>query len=169
MKKTVGQVASILLNIEVTLLVIILIVMVGVPFFGITPYGVLSGSMSPAIQKGDLVLIDTNEKDSITEGDVIAFELASGDICTHRVNEISETGEITTKGDANSNVDAAKVTKDHVIGKEIMVIPKLGDFYGMMSANRFIFLAFILSITCLLLLLTKLKGDKNVSRTSDGS
>lgn len=159
--KKIGNIASILLTVEAIFLVAILVVAIVLPNFGITPYGVLSGSMRPIINPGDIVLIDKNAVNDVREGDVIAFELATGDICTHRVNDISETGEITTKGDANHDVDAAKITTNQVIGKEIMVIPRLGDAYTLMTENRPMFLAFILSLTCLLLLLTRLKGENN--------
>jgi hypothetical protein len=50
-------------------------------------------------------------------------------IVTHRIAGIS--GEnFVTKGDANNVIDPDEVTKDQIIGRPILIMPKLGFFLG---------------------------------------
>jgi len=101
---------------------------------GVTPFVVLSGSMSgdapDHIEIGDLVFVTDIETDRLAEGDVIAF-MDGSTIVTHRILEITdESGErkFLTKGDANNAVDQKLVEEENVIGIFRYRIPKLGDF-----------------------------------------
>src|SRR3990167_8864143 len=73
-----------------------------------TPYpmaAITSGSMWPALKKGDLVLIEGVEKNELKTGDIIVFENKERKNFTiHRVVDLSED-KIVTKGDANFNED----------------------------------------------------------------
>jgi signal peptidase I len=88
---------------------------------------VVSGSMRPILQPGDVVLISSSMR-PIEVGDVIAFShptLGSRDV-VHRVTGIGEDGSLTTKGDANKTVDPWIVGPSEVIGREVLAIPKVG-------------------------------------------
>ncbi|MDO4618736.1 MAG: signal peptidase I [Clostridia bacterium] len=107
--------------------------------FGVTPMGVLSGSMSGTapdhIEKGDLVFTfpcDTNE---LKVGDVITF-MEDGAVVTHRIIELVEEEGVTkfqTKGDANNTQDRYPIHPNDVIGKYKFRIPKLGEFADFMK------------------------------------
>jgi signal peptidase I len=108
---------------------------------------VVSESMRPKLNTGDIVIINpsTNQNISFASlkiGDIIAFEepkeeahAESKKIVVHRVHQISENlnGEriVTTKGDANDSpielVDFP-ITKDDFVGKVERNIPYLGLF-----------------------------------------
>lgn len=101
---------------------------------GVTPFVVLSGSMSgdapDHIEAGDLVFVTDIETDELEEGDVIAF-MDGSTIVTHRILEISgEDGQrkFLTKGDANNAADQKLVGEENVIGIFRYRIAKLGDF-----------------------------------------
>lgn len=85
---------------------------------------VASGSMEPNINVGDLVIINTRNKE-IVENDVITFTDASGSFVTHRVSE-SVTSGFITKGDANNAEDEDIVKKENVVGKYVFKIPYFG-------------------------------------------
>lgn len=86
---------------------------------GIKPAVVLSGSMEPTIQVGDLIFIHDADTGDLKEGDVICF-LSSGKAVTHRIAEVA-TGEdgspqYITQGDANNEKDQKAVTTDQIQG-----------------------------------------------------
>ena len=100
---------------------------------GFRPVIVLSGSMEPAIQTGDMILLHKADSSQLKEGDVICY-LVSGKAITHRIVEIT-TGEdgqtrYITQGDANNTADQQAVTADQIQGiwKGIR-IGGLGDCY----------------------------------------
>lgn len=117
--------------------------------FGIRPYAVRTGSMEPAVPKGSLCFVNHRAAfEEVREGDVIAFK--SGEMfVTHRAVSV-HNGGITTKGDANNNVDAARVTGESYIGKTVFWLPFLGELplFAQSGSGRFvfagIFLAFVL-------------------------
>lgn len=81
---------------------------------GMDAYTVLSGSMEPTLQIGDLVLIDTKDR-SIENGEIIAFYMG-GQVVVHRVVEVTEDGLYITKGDANETRDFTPVGEERIIG-----------------------------------------------------
>ncbi|SIS17789.1 signal peptidase I [Natronorubrum thiooxidans] len=85
---------------------------------------VLSGSMSPAIDPGDVVIVADRAPATIETNDVITFTRGTEETpVTHRVVgvEASETGvAFETRGDANSNVDASPVPGANVLGVVVL-------------------------------------------------
>ena len=95
--------------------------------FGLTSAIVISGSMEPEISINDYVLVC--EMKEYKKGDIIMYE--GGQIpVTHRITNIykDENGAewIVTKGDANNTEDEA-FTSDKIIGRVVLVLPKLGE------------------------------------------
>ncbi|WP_045522487.1 signal peptidase I [Neobacillus niacini] len=101
-------------------------------FFGFTPLTVLSNSMQPHLQSGDLIFIKKAEFEDIKVNDVITFKESDTKFITHRVIDVKEqagqAGQagLVTKGDNNNVEDSMIVTKDHFVGKQVAAIPKLG-------------------------------------------
>lgn len=97
--------------------------------FGIKFMSVLSGSMQPKIEVGDLVAIKSTVPKNIKKGDVITYRLTDDIFITHRVIDIiCDNGEylFITKGDANNIEDDEKVNSSRLIGKVFLVIPNGG-------------------------------------------
>lgn len=92
-----------------------------VSFLGYTYFEVASGSMSPTINKEDMVIVKLN--DNYEQEDIITYKL-NGDFITHRVKKI-DTSTVTTKGDANNTKDTP-ISKESILGKVVFVIPKFG-------------------------------------------
>ena len=88
---------------------------------GHLPLIVLTDSMYPLIQSGDLIICRTTEPESVRVGDVIAFFDPAGNgtsIVTHRVTEVTEqNGTIAwrTKGDNNNAEDTMLVPADKLV------------------------------------------------------
>ncbi len=91
---------------------------------------VLTASMTPAIEPGDVVIIDERDPASIAEGDVITFVRGDNDVpVTHRVIGTETVGggiAFETQGDANDAPDASLVPAENVLGAVMITIPYIG-------------------------------------------
>ena len=99
---------------------------------GMFPMIVLTDSMYPMIESGDLIICHTAEADEIKVDDVISFydPMGSGtSVVTHRVLEIMDEGgalSFRTKGDNNNAEDTVAVPAENLIGIYKSRIPKVG-------------------------------------------
>ncbi len=94
----------------------------------INGYGILdviSGSMEPTIKVGDLIVINTKDK-NINVGDVVTFYDVDMAFVTHRVVSINDDIMIT-KGDANDSLDDP-IPLNNIVGKYVFKINGLGSF-----------------------------------------
>ena len=83
-----------------------------------------SGSMEPALRKGDLLLVRADG--GLYPGDIVTYVSRGGSLITHRVVGHAEAGYIT-QGDANNIPDEA-VTQQRVLGRVVGVLPGMGGF-----------------------------------------
>ena len=123
---------------------------------GTLPLIVLTDSMYPVIESGDLIICHTAEPEDIKVGDVIAFfDPASNNsaIVTHRVLEvIEESGQIgwRTKGDNNNTEDRLPVYEDKLVAVyEGTRIPGAGNVALFMQTTP----GLIVCVVCPILLL----------------
>jgi len=104
----------------------------GIRIFGVQVYGVLTGSMEPTYPTGSLIYVSKVDASDLRVNDVITFSISPNVIATHRIVEIVPNENnpsivrYRTKGDANSDVDAALVSANNIIGKVNFAVPKLG-------------------------------------------
>jgi len=90
---------------------------------GWEPTVVSSGSMSPSLRVGDVVLIDRDSP--VNEGDIVAFQ-AGDHTVVHRAVGTTEEGEVTTRGDANRVDDSGSLGQEEIVGRARMVVPFIG-------------------------------------------
>jgi signal peptidase len=89
---------------------------------GFLPLIVLTDSMYPNIQSGDLIICRTADPESVEVGDVISFFDPDGDgksVVSHRVKAIvDEDGSLAfqTQGDANNVEDNSLVPAENLVG-----------------------------------------------------
>lgn len=113
---------------------VFLFLAVGPRFLGYQTSTMLTGSMSPGINPGDVVVSVKTPVSELKVGDVITYSIPIDDrrVETHRVMDIKrgDAGEtsVTTKGDANPGPDpwTAVLSEDYVYTKAA-VLPYLGD------------------------------------------
>jgi signal peptidase len=119
-------------------------------FFGIKTYVIISGSMEPQINIGDIVVIKSVSDDELQTGDIISFKKGQS-VITHRIASIdtNENGEkvIVTKGDNNNTEDSGTISFDDVEGKLIKIIPKFGKVVMFMQNKYFITIVLLLFYT----------------------
>lgn len=101
------------------------------------PTIILSNSMYPQIERGDMIISQKNYN-KIDINDIIEFRQGNM-LIIHRVVNIINTskGKIyITKGDNNKQKDSGFVTEDQITGKIVFTIPKIG--YPTIWAREFL-------------------------------
>lgn len=105
---------------------------------GLRPLVVRSGSMEPTIATGSMVLVKRIPASEIRLGDVVAVERPDHTRVTHRVLAIERRGatvELTMKGDANEDPDAAPVPVRHA-DRLVRQVPQIGRFAGWLATAQ---------------------------------
>lgn len=102
---------------------------------GYKPMSVLTGSMKPKINPGDLVIVNNiTDFNSVKLGSIVTYRNKENIFITHRVTEINNNKDGTktyvTKGDANPTVDIEPVTQNQLEGTCVALIPYIG-YMGM--------------------------------------
>jgi len=91
-------------------------------------FSVQSGSMEPNLHMGSLIFVKPQADYNV--GDIITRRTSNPRFTTtHRIASKETQGSETvfkTKGDANNAPDAENISKDSIVGKEVLTIPFLG-------------------------------------------
>jgi signal peptidase I len=117
-------------------LVVFCLVMLGgmlvhvMPHLGWLVDGVRSGSMSPALERGSLVIAEPVVASDIALGDIIIYSnegMTDNFIC-HRVVGMTRTLPLLfdTKGDANPFTDPEPVSPENIVARVAWDVPVLG-------------------------------------------
>lgn len=123
---------------------------------GYLPLIVLTDSMYPQIQSGDMIICHTDEPQNIQVGDVIAFFDPAGNgtsVVTHKVIELTEVdGEVAwvTQGIANNAADFLPVPADNLVGVYESRIPGLGNVVMFMQSTTGLIVCVVLPILLLI-------------------
>ena len=132
----------------------VLLMFATIPQLGNKALIVRSGSMAPAINAGDLVVVRPRDT-GYEEGEVIAYQSPANEevTVTHRVAERSPTTEgfeYITQGDANEERDAYRVQENQVLGRQLMVIPHVGRMLAL-GKTRIGFISFVIAPATLII------------------
>jgi len=96
---------------------------------GYKPLTVLSGSMSPVLEAGDMILTKLTDPEDVKPGDIITYWASESTLVTHRVIEIVDKGgekAFRTKGDANNVEDGEFVSAEQLVGVMVYKLPYAG-------------------------------------------
>ena len=112
----------------------VVIMWFAVGLFPIFPSVIMTGSMEPVIEPGDMALVRKVDFDSIQVGDIIMYKNGEGLFIIHRVTKIIDADEginisekqLITKGDNNPCEDINPIVMSQLKGRVITIIPKLG-------------------------------------------
>ena len=122
---------------------------------GYFPLIVLTESMEPAIDAGDLIICRTVEAEDVEVGDVISFFDPAGNgtsIVTHRVIEIVNEGGVEkfrTRGDNNNTEDKVLVEAEDLVGTYMSRIPGAGHVAMFMQTTTGLIVCVVLPIILL--------------------
>lgn len=117
-----------------------LLLAVGPHVFGYRTATMLTGSMSPGINPGDVVVTVPTPVRDLAVGDIITYHIPVGDhrVETHRIIKVVNTDgrvSVVTKGDANNGADpwTASLNGD-TVSKVKAVVPHLGNVIRVLRA-----------------------------------
>jgi signal peptidase len=128
---------------------------------GITPFTILSGSMQPMLDVGDVVLDERVEPLEARRGDIVTFpdQSRDGALVTHRVERLWREGDevhFVTRGDANTAVERWSVPASGSVGRVRMHVPKVGHALQLAGSREG--RLGLVAIPALLLVLLELAG-----------
>ena len=128
MKESLKKIWNITSTVLVVVIVLCAVFLMGSRLLGFKCYTVISGSMKPEYNVGDLLYVKDVDVNTIKVGDPITFILNEDlVVATHRVVRIdAENQRFYTKGDVNEIEDSEPVHFNNVIGVPQFSIPKLG-------------------------------------------
>ena len=114
--------------------------------FGIKTYVIVSGSMMPNLNIGDIAIIKVEKTENLKKGDIISFRRGKL-VITHRIENVIITDgnrEYVTKGDNNNVQDNEMVKEKEIEGKLIAKIPYLGKLTLILKNETVIIMFFII-------------------------
>lgn len=130
----------------------IISILSNIGLFGYKFYDILTGSMSPTIKPGSLIIVKEIDSNEIKEGDIITFKGSStSNLTTHRVVEVIDKNnniKFQTKGDANDVLDPMLVDEGLLVGKVIFDIPYIGKVMSFINQYRVIIVILIIAYLC---------------------
>ncbi|MCE5195864.1 MAG: signal peptidase I [Negativicutes bacterium] len=109
--------------------------------FGYAQVVVVSGSMLPEIQVGDLLIIHQQAEYAVN--DVITYR-SGASLVTHRLLSV-QGDQLVTKGDANNVADPA-IALSQVEGKVVLRLSGLGKLIYFLKTKQGIYLTALLAI-----------------------
>lgn len=119
---------------------------------GYTPLSVVSDSMAPTFNAGDLIIIRKCDTSTLEKGDIITFHTIINNefaLNTHRIDEIQEQGGVrsyVTKGDNNLIADVHMITDGDIVGKFVTRLPKFGKVVDFLSSSMGFLLVIVLPL-----------------------
>lgn len=140
--KTLNIIKNIILDIIIVILLLTIIVSAlnrkkPTPLFGYYFFTVMSGSMQPALDVEDNIIV--KQSDDYKIGDIITYKSTKSYV-THRIVKI-DGNKIITKGDANTDEDPA-FDKKNILGKVVFK----SVYLNFLVRNRILILLIIILI-----------------------
>lgn len=112
--------------------VILALVVAGAAAFGVRTAVVLTGSMRPALDPNDMILVRATTASDVRARQIVSFAApdGSGAVITHRVESVSPapggTLAFVTRGDANNTSERWTIDASGSVGRVVGVLPGVG-------------------------------------------
>ena len=139
----------------------------GISIGGYRVYDILTGSMSPTIKPGNLVVVKETLPKEVKKNDVITFKSdITNNFTTHRAIDIVNSDgktEFITKGDANNTQDPVPLDEKLLVGKVVFQVPYLGSFLSSLQKNKLIFIGLLVVIILIDFIFNKSLGARKKS------
>lgn len=121
---------------------------------GWRPYTVLTGSMRPGIQPGDVVMDRPIPITRAHVGEVVTFSdpTRHGELVTHRIRSISHQEGLTnveTRGDANNTSERWTIATKDRVGLVVYRLPKIGHVAVIVRSKVGILLVIVVPVLLL--------------------
>ena len=119
-----------------------------VNIFGYSIFSTETGSMSPTIEKGDIVVVKLGEQ--AKEKDIITYKKDKVFI-THRIIEINENS-IIAKGDNNNTIDEP-IQKEAIIGKVVFIMNNV-EIWKKVFSDMNVIIPIVITVFLLIILVS---------------
>lgn len=148
-----SKIISFILNILLTIVTIVIIIGIYYIYqlkiekndyanlFGYTFFEVATGSMSPTMEIGDVVIVKLTKE--VETNDIIVY-VDGENIITHRLIEINDD-HLIAKGDANNSEDKP-IQREMVLGEVVQIVPKIGIWRKIFTSSEVVGLVLILIV-----------------------
>lgn len=148
--KIIYKCFSILIYLMIFIILIYLFIseITSVKLSGYEAFVIVSKSMEPQINIGDIVIIKYLPEEVIKVGDIITFE-KNNEYITHRIVKIENNGNkklYTTKGDNNKVNDIEKIEYSQIKGIKVGKIPFIGKLILKVANQKNILIILIIVI-----------------------
>ena len=125
-KKSIGNYIYMVLSVF-----LIVLICTSSGLFKYRTFVIATGSMTPNINKGDMVIIENiteEEKKNLSVGDIIAFKMDNKTVVHRIINKINTSSGVfySTKGDNNNSPDGYLLDIDNIVGLEKFRIRYIG-------------------------------------------
>lgn len=133
--------------------------------FGYKLYIVLSGSMEPNLNVGDVIIVKEVKEEQIEVDNIVTFVDEDGNIITHRIEDIivkDGKNYYKTKGDNNNTSDVNLISIENIKGKYSLKINQAGKIISeIITPTGLMLLVLVLAI--IYMNMTK-KSDRKIAR-----
>lgn len=132
--------------------------------FGYKALTIVSGSMEPALNIGDLIIIKEINKNQIKKEDIISFH-ENDSIVTHRIiGIVEEDGKelYQTKGDNNNSVDEKLVKYEEIEGVYSFKIKGIGKM--LLKMQNIYVMIILLGVIYVIYMIFEEKEKRKISR-----
>ncbi len=108
---------------------------------GFTPMTVLTDSMSPTFNRGDMIVIRKCDPNTLEVGDIVTFHTIIENeyaLNTHRIISVTDNNgfrNYVTKGDNNAIQDQRSIAAGDIVGKYVGRVPYLGYVMNFLSSS----------------------------------
>ena len=148
-----SKIISFILNILLTIVTIVIIIGIYYIYqlkiekndyanlFGYTFFEVATGSMSPTMEIGDVVIVKLTKE--VETNDIIVY-VDGENIISHSLIEINDD-HLIAKGDANNSEDKP-IQRDMVLGEVVQIVPKIGIWRKIFTSSEVVGLVLILIV-----------------------
>lgn len=154
--------------IAVVFIFMVISILSNLGLFGYKFYYVLTGSMSPTINPGSLIIVKEIDDSEVKEGDIITFKgTSTSNLTTHRVVELIEKNnniKFQTKGDANDVLDPMLIDGSLLVGKVVLYIPYMGQVMSFINQYRVVIVILIIAYLCFGTFYKGAKANKNKNK-----
>ena len=130
--------------------------------FGYTAFNVVTGSMSPTLEIGDIIIVKVGN--DIKQDDIITY-YKDDNFITHRVKEINGD-DIIARGDANNSTDSP-ITIDMVVGRVVKVFGGLGSLIDILLTPK-IFISIVFTLFLFSIFISYVPKKNKVKYDKDG-
>lgn len=96
-------------------------------FLGWSPTLVTSGSMTPVLTPGDVVMVRPARHDELAAHTVVLYDRPDTGPILHRIVAELPDGRFRTQGDANPSPDSEPVRMSDIRGVAVLAIPSVGQ------------------------------------------